>query len=325
MMLAAPTILAHGTLAQQLELLPGIANGQQNWCQLFSEPGSGSDLASLRTRATPVEGGWLINGQKVWTSNGHLADLGMLLARTDAASSGRRGIAWMAIDMHQPGIDVRPLREMTGRSLFTEVFLDGAFVRDDAVVGGPGSGWAAARTTLASERIGLSEGGAVTLPPGAKGGFLDRRAGDVAAQLGQRRRPSGTSLAMRGRAWSAIEPVASTAGLHRDQQLRCVRLAELERVAELMQRRAAGDTAFGSTYPSLGKLLHSRQVRLARDTASDASGLSLVAYDDADQASDLRELVMFAPAVSIYGGSDEIQKNLIAERLLGLPRDSATS
>jgi len=135
-MMAGPTIIAHGTDDQRSRYLPAIVTGESNWCQLFSEPEAGSDLAGLRTTARHADGGWIVNGQKVWSSNAHLADMAMLLARTDAVAPKHAGITWFAFDMMQPGVDVRPLREMTGRSLFNEVFISDATVRDDAIVGG---------------------------------------------------------------------------------------------------------------------------------------------------------------------------------------------
>src|SRR5205807_9533498 len=165
LMLAGPTIIAHGNDEQKERYLRDIVTGQKAWCQLFSEPGAGSDLAGLPTRAVQDGEEYIVNGQKVWTSGGQVADLGMLLARTDAEVPKHQGISYFALDMHQPGVDVRPLREMTGRALFNEVFLTDARVGADAVIGGANNGWAVANTTLAYERAGLGAGGG-----GAAGG-----------------------------------------------------------------------------------------------------------------------------------------------------------
>ena len=147
-MLAGPTIIAHGTDEQKERYLRPIITGQVAWCQLFSEPGAGSDLASLQTRAVRDGDEWVVNGQKVWTSGGHVADMGMLLARTNPDNPKHKGITYFAIEMDQPAVDVRPLREMTGRALFNEVFLSDARVSNADIVGELNNGWAAAMTTL---------------------------------------------------------------------------------------------------------------------------------------------------------------------------------
>src|SRR5881398_2693760 len=152
LLLAAPTIATHGSQEQIDEYVRDIVTGQKAWCQLFSEPGAGSDLAGLTARAIQDGEEWVVNGQKVWTSGGQVADLGMLLARTDADVPKHQGISYFALDMHQPGVDVRPLREMTGRAMSNEVFLSEARVSDAALIGGKNNGWAVANTTLAFER-----------------------------------------------------------------------------------------------------------------------------------------------------------------------------
>src|SRR5262249_13965974 len=160
LMLAGPTIIAHGSDEQRERYVRDIATGKKAWCQLFSEPGAGSDLAGLQTRAARDGDEWVVNGQKVWTSGGQIADLGMLIARTDPDVPKHQGISYFALDMHQGDrVEVRPLREMTGRSMFNEVFFADARVGDDALIGGLNKGWAVAITTLAVERASLSAGG----------------------------------------------------------------------------------------------------------------------------------------------------------------------
>ena len=158
LLLAAPTIASHGTRQQIDTYVRDIVTGRQAWCQLFSEPAAGSDLAGLQTRAVRDGDEWIVNGQKVWTSGGQYADLGMLLARTDTHVPKHQGISYFALPMHQPGVEVRPLREMTGRALFNEVFMTDARVADDALIGGENHGWAVANTTLMNERAGLGSG-----------------------------------------------------------------------------------------------------------------------------------------------------------------------
>ena len=182
--LAAPTILEHGTPEQIKELVRPIALGEAAWCQLFSEPGSGSDLASVGTRAVRDRDEWVVHGQKVWNSGADKADMGMLLARTDVDRPKHRGITYFAIDMHQPGVEVRPLRVMSGRSPFCEVFLSGARVRPEHRIGPLHEGWRVAQTTLASERAMVAGGGIRGFHAAQAGsaGDLDRSIGEVIAR-----------------------------------------------------------------------------------------------------------------------------------------------
>src|SRR5690606_33061182 len=175
-----------------------IVTGKKAWCQLFSEPGAGSDLAGLQARAIKDGDEWIVTGQKVWTSGGQVADMGMLIARTDPDVPKHQGITYFGIDMHQPGkLDVRPLVEMTGHAMFNEVFMEEAVVPDSALIGGLNNGWAVANTTLMNERAGLGSGGghaaAGAATPGTIAKDLDRRAGDFVSGGGGRRRGSGGS------------------------------------------------------------------------------------------------------------------------------------
>ena len=185
--MAAPTILTQGTPEQIERFVPPILDGRAAWCQLFSEPGAGSDLAGLTTRAERDGDRWVINGQKVWSSQAVGADFGMLLARTNFDVPKHKGISWFAFPLDQPGVTIRPLREMTGDAVFNEIFLDDAVVDDGDLIGGEGNGWAVTQTTLHFERTGIGAGGShAGFPePGRRGGMRGRRAGD-AAQRGAR-------------------------------------------------------------------------------------------------------------------------------------------
>ena len=342
LLLAGPTIVTHGTDEQKHRYLRDIVTGQKAWCQLFSEPGAGSDLAGLQCRAIKDGDEWVVDGQKVWTSGGQVADLGMLIARTDADVPKHQGISYFAIDMHQAdAIDVRPLREMTGRALFNEVFLTEARVGDDALIGGHNNGWAVANTTLAFERAGLGAGGgsaaASAAIPGTIAGDLDRRAGDF---VGKSRRGGSTGpSSMLGGAEQLLLQLAKGSGQITDPVLRqeLMRLHTLNELGRFANLRNKAERAAGREVPGAGnlaKLSMSRIVRLSRDLGLSILGPAgtLHAYDAATKAaldeatgnpftSMITELALFSAAPSIYGGTDEVQRNIIGERVLGLPKE----
>ena len=243
LLLAAPTIATHGTQEQIDLYVRDIVTGQKAWCQLFSEPQAGSDLAGLQTRAVKDGDEWIINGQKVWTSGGQYADLGMLLARTDPEVPKHQGISYFAFDMLQDGVDVRPLKEMTGHALFNEVFITDARVADSALIGGVNNGWAAANTTLMNERAGLGSGGGNAAgggmaQPGTVMGILPRRVGDLVAsaagggrQARSTEQPVGALGAMRGGAGLLIG-LAQSRGVNHNAGIR-QDLARLHTLGEL--------------------------------------------------------------------------------------------
>ncbi|MGQ0805070.1 MAG: acyl-CoA dehydrogenase family protein [Actinomycetota bacterium] len=328
LLLAGPTIMVHGTDEQKRRYLKPILNGQEGWCQLFSEPGAGSDLASLQCKAERDGDEWIINGQKVWTSGAQVADLGMLIARTDPDAPKHKGITYFAIEMDQPGVDIRPLREMTGRALFNEVFFDDARVPDSARIGELGEGWAAANTTLANERAGLGSGGSGAVggaAPGAKAHMLGKRVGDVAG--GGERGRSGAGSALSGRSAHLLVDVARDQGCNDDPRVR-QRLAQLYSLTQIGRYTAMRSKAAKARGKSPGpeantaKLMMSRITRLSRDLGLEIIGpYGMLAGKDAPHHGMLQEMALFAPAVSIYGGSDEVQKNIIGERILGLPKE----
>jgi alkylation response protein AidB-like acyl-CoA dehydrogenase len=322
-MLAAPTIITHGTDEQKQRFLPKIANGQEGWCQLFSEPGAGSDLAGLQTKAVRDGDEWIVNGQKVWTSGGQHADIGMLIARTDPDAPKHKGISYFGIPMHQPGIDVRPLVEMTGRALFNEVFLDDARVADDLLIGGLGNGWAVANTTLMNERASLGGGGGSSATSlaiaGTVAGHLERRAGDFVAQSGR----GGTATILAGRSTKMLQHLVAELGKADDPLIRqdLMRLYSMDQISGWgVQRAKAGQAS--PALPNLAKLMMSHMTRLSRDVGLRIIGpAGTVMGPDTPGGGIVQELALFSPAPSIYGGTDEVQRNIIGERVLGLPKE----
>jgi alkylation response protein AidB-like acyl-CoA dehydrogenase len=340
--LAAPTIAVHGTDEQVQRYVRPIVTGQAAWCQLFSEPGAGSDLAGLSTRAVRDGDAWVVNGQKVWTSAGHLADVGMLLARTNPEVPKHQGITWFALDMHQPGVEVRPLRQMTGGTNFSEVFLTDAVVHDDARIGDVHNGWAVANTTLAYERAGMGAGGSAPPPgalayPGTVAGLLGRRAGDFVAPRREGASGQRSTDARRSPADDTIR-LAQRLGRSGDPKTRqeLVRLHTLRELARLNTERHRATVAAGGDIPGIAnfsKLLMADIVRLTRDVGLGILGArgTLHAYDEEDRAQLLElggELAIVATsqalqaqAMPIFGGTDQIQRNIIGERVLGLPKE----
>jgi alkylation response protein AidB-like acyl-CoA dehydrogenase len=278
---AAPTILEHGTPEQVERFVPGTLSGDIFWCQLFSEPGAGSDLASLRTKAVRVDGGWELTGQKVWTSSAHKAQWGVCLARTDSDAPKHKGITYFLIDMSSPGILIRPLREITGDALFNEVFLDSVFVPDEMVVGTVNDGWRLARTTLANERVAMA---------------------------------AGTAL---GNPMEELLAEAAKANLDVAQQDQLARLIITAQVGSLLDQRIA-QLAVGGQDPgaqsSVRKLIGVRYRQALAEFRMDlADGLGIVAAKTVKDFLNTR-------CLTIAGGTEQILLTLAGERLLGLPR-----
>ncbi|HWE70378.1 MAG TPA: acyl-CoA dehydrogenase family protein, partial [Acidimicrobiales bacterium] len=285
---ALPPIIAHGTEEQSRRWVLPTLLGELTWCQLFSEPGAGSDLAGLTTKAERVEGGWNLTGQKVWTSLAHQADWGICLARTDPSVPKHEGITYFLVDMASEGIDVRPLRELTGDAMFNEVFLDGVFVPDDCVVGRVGEGWKLARMTLANERVSMASGSAFGVGVEALLHLADRHDGELSP---------GSTIRL-----GAL-------------------LAEAQSIALMGQRstlRSISGTDPGSG-TSVRKLLGAEHEQRVQEL-----GLSLLGPEGAtfeDRAARWAHGFLVTRCLTIAGGTSEIQRNVIAERILGLPRD----
>jgi 3-oxochol-4-en-24-oyl-CoA dehydrogenase len=278
---AAPTILEHGTPEQIERFVPATLRGEFLWCQLFSEPGAGSDLASLRTKAVRAEGGWLLTGQKVWTSAAHKARWGVCLARTDPDAPKHKGITYFLVDMKSPGIEIRPLREITGDSLFNEVFLDNVFVPDEMVVGTVNDGWRLARTTLANERIAMATGTALGNPMEELLEVLAELDLDVAGQ---------------DRLGRLIATAATGALL--DQRIAQLALGGQDPGAQSSVRKLIG--------------VRYRQA-LAEYTMDVSEGGGLVENRAVHDFLNTR-------CLTIAGGTEQILLTVAAERLLGLPR-----
>jgi alkylation response protein AidB-like acyl-CoA dehydrogenase len=300
--MAAPTILAFGTGEQKRRWLRPLWTGEEVWCQLFSEPGAGSDLAALSTRAVRDSGDWVLDGQKVWTSMAHQARWAILVARTDPDVPKHQGITYFACDMTAPGVEVRPLRQITGEAEFNEVFLSGARIPDSCRIGEVGDGWRVAQTTLMNERIAI-------------GGAQARESGMIA--------PSA-------RTWRE-RPELRTPGLH-DRLLELWVQAEVARLAGL---RLGQQIAAGAPGPegSAAKLAFARLSQQISGLEMEMTAEDGLRYDDwtmrRPESTDFTARTpgyryLRAKGNSIEGGSSEILRNIIAERVLGLPREPRT-
>ncbi len=302
--LAAPALFAHGTEAQRLRFLPPIVRNAEVWCQLFSEPAAGSDLASLATRATRDGDHWIVTGQKVWTTWAHLADFGVLLARTDPNVPKRDGITYFLLDLHQPGVEVRPLRHLGGAVDFNEVFLDRAVVPDAQRVGAVGDGWKVANATLSGERQMVS---------GAGSGGVDRiggRAVEHVLELARRRGRIG-------------DPVVR-------QEL--MRALSEERIRDWTNQRVRALVRAGRSpgpESSIGKVHQGALNQRVQLLATDVLGMDAIAWPASPAAAagyaaslpaEVRGMLR-SRANTIEGGTTEINKNVLGERVLGLPRD----
>ena len=327
-MMAGPTIVAHGTDEQRKRFLPNMVSGKEVWCQLFSEPGSGSDLASLATRAVRDGDEWGVNGQKVWTSGAQFSKWGILIARTDPDQPKHRGITYFVVDMDQPGIEVRPLKEMTGGATFNEVFFSDARVPHENLIGELNEGWGVAVTTLAHERNSLGAGGMGGFGGGDIIGKPDLRArvGDLVGGGGGGEM-AGMAAAFGGGGGSMIKmlPQLFDKGddlLVRQDIARIYSLLEIARFTGLRAQAAAARGDRPGPEVSTGKLVASHLVRLLRDTGLRIEGAhGMLVGGDAPLGGMVQFLALFSPAVSIAGGSDEVQRNIIGERVLGLPSE----
>ncbi len=292
--MCGPTVLAHGTEEQKQRYIPKLLRGDEIWCQLFSEPGAGSDVASLQMRAERVDGEWILNGQKVWTTGAHYSKWGAVIARTDPDVPKHQGITMFVVDMKADGVDVRPLRQITGDANFNEVFFDDVRVPAPETLGDVNDGWRSAITMLMNERVAIGGGG---------GGA--RRGGGI----------------------EGLAKLAKSLGLWDDPVVRD-RLMELyvrERGLREMNARISARIKRGDAPGPEGSLMKLAGTRLGKDAASLGMGIhgpSGIAWDPDDEKGDRSALrLLGAPAGSIAGGTDEVLLNIIGERVLGLPRE----
>jgi alkylation response protein AidB-like acyl-CoA dehydrogenase len=291
---AGPTIMQLGTSAQRAELGPRIVGGDDIWCQLFSEPGAGSDLAGLRTSAVRVDGGWRVDGRKIWTTSAHRADRAVLLARTDPSRPKHQGITMFMIDMHADGVTVQPLRDMSGRIEFNEVLLESVFVPEGSVLGEVDGGWGVANAMLGHERNSIASG-------------LGRRDSTIAAT-----------------SFDVVRDRALGAGLVDDTARAGLReLFVGERIGATLRSRFSEETDAGidiGARASIAKVhLGENDIRAARIAAQVLSDAAAFAADGGDEL--LHQTILAAPSLAIAGGTNEVQRSIIGERLLGLPRE----
>jgi alkylation response protein AidB-like acyl-CoA dehydrogenase len=292
--MCGPTLLDLGTEEQKRRHIRPMLRGEEIWCQLFSEPGAGSDVASLQTRAVRDGDDWVVTGQKVWTSRAEYADFGCVIARTNRDVPKHQGITMFVVDMHAPGVTVRPLRDMTGGATFNEVFFDGVRIPAGNVVGNVDQGWAAAVRMLLHERVAI-------------GGLPRGRGGPTA--------------------FDSLVALARSKGLAGDPAVRD-RLAELyvrERVSQLLVARFGQEARAGievGARGSVSKLVGDELGRFSTEVAAELAGPEAIAWQPEDEDASARAgSLLWAPGAAIAGGTDQIQRTIIGERVLGLPKE----
>ena len=320
-LMGAPVVFTLGSDEQKARMIPPLATGVEGWCQLFSEPGAGSDLASASCRAERDGDEWVVNGQKVWTSGALHSTRGMLIARTDPDQPKHRGMSYFIIDIEQPGVEVRPIKQMNGKAHFNEVFFTDARVSDANRISEINNGWKVAAATLAFERSGLSAGagGGIRVSAGERAGLLDRPVAGLVAEYRERHEPpdehgglSSTLLGLR----RDLGPVT------RDTM---TSLVMNERIADITALRVAAATAAGGSpgpEASTAKLWWTNGLKVSRDLGMEMLGADgMLTGPDTPGDGTIQHFFLTMPSASIAGGSDEIQRNIIGERALGLPKD----
>ncbi len=323
--LAAATLIAHGSDLQKEKFLRRILTGEDTWCQLFSEPGSGSDLAGASTRADFKGNQWIVNGQKVWTSSAHHANWGLLLARTDWDASKHKGLSYFIVDIEQDGVTVQPLKQMNGHASFNQVFFTDAIVEPELQVSELGNGWAVATTTLMHERRGADGLRKQTAKTDKPGRCYAEEAAEIDVQLA----PYIWYPQRQGRV-DLILPRARETGKINDPAVRqeIARLFTLDKSAEFMARRARAAQASGKPQGpegSLGKLCTTRRARMCTIVHTMINETdAMLTGEDSPMDGVIAEILVSTPAQSIAGGTDEIQRNIVSERVLKMPKEART-
>ena len=322
-LMGAPVTMTYGTQEQKQRWLPSLADGTEGWCQLFSEPGAGSDLASVSCRAERDGDEWVINGQKIWTSGALHSSRGMLVARSDFDQPKHKGMTYFIVDLEQPGVEIRPIKQMNGMAHFNEVFFTDARVRDSDRVGDVNNGWAVTTATLGFERSGLSEGagGGIRVSAGKQAGLLDRQVGDlVRASKAAKAHPDE-----HGGLLSTLQTVKSSSELTPVQRQRMVSLHMNERIAEMTRLRISAAAKAGRSpgaEASTMKLHWTNGLKISRDLGMELLGANgMLTGKDQPAEGTIQHFFLSMPSASIAGGSDEVQHNIIGERALGLPKD----
>jgi alkylation response protein AidB-like acyl-CoA dehydrogenase len=320
--LAAATILEHGTDLHKQKFLRRILTGEDTWCQLFSEPGSGSDVAGAVTRAEMRGNKWVVNGQKVWTTSAHHAHFGLLLARTDWDQVKHKGLSYFILDMHQPGVKVQPLRQMNGHASFNQVFFTDAEVQPEFLVANVGDGWAVTTTTLMHERRGADGLRAWAMGSDKKGRAYEEERAEIATVM----EPYKWYPQRAGRV-DLILPRAKETGAIDDPVVRqeIAKVLIMSKAAEWTARRARAAQLQGRPQGpegSLGKLVASHVARACARVHTQMTGANaLLSGEDSPMNGLVAEILVSVPAGSIAGGTDEIQRNIISERVLRMPKE----
>jgi alkylation response protein AidB-like acyl-CoA dehydrogenase len=322
-MLAAATLLEHGSDMHKEKFLRRILTGEDTWCQLFSEPGSGSDLAGASTRAEFKGNKWIINGQKVWTTSAHHAQYGLLLARTDSDVPKHKGLSYFILEMNQPGVEVVPLRQMNGHASFNQVFMTDAEIAPEYQVAELGDGWKVATTTLMNERRGADSLRRYSQGSEKPGRAYEEERAEIATVM----EPYKWYPQRAGRVDLVIERAQAT-GKNADPAVRqeIAKLLILSRTAEWTARRARAAQEQGRPQGpegSLGKLIASNVARAAAQVHTLISGAdAMLTGEDSPMGGTIAEILVSTPATSIAGGTDEIQRNIISERVLKMPKET---